>query len=593
MITSNRAGLARAVAVSLAVSLSVPLAGCGGEAPRFALRAPVWRDLDLTPISLPCRPAPTPKDPRHVSCAPEEYVSPLAWDAADNTVFRPLSHFFKADPGGEAPNVNALDEAPDSAWFTNRLSRRQMTADELRLGACQPDQILDGESAEPGSWVIDHGKDNGASPGFRIKVKGKGKYLLKADSKEQPERPSAASVIGSAVYHAAGFYTSCEQVVYFKKSALKLTPGLSVTNNLGVTRPFDEKALEKVFAETTKRGEYIRMQASAWLPGKPLGPFRYEKRRDDDPNDRIDHDDRRDLRGGRLVAAWLDHFDAREQNTMDSWITVDKKADPDASPGFVRHYYLDTSDCLGSEWDWDEVSKRLGHSYLFDFDDVGADFITFGVPERPWDRAKRSPGNEIFGYFAIEDFDGSTWKNEYPNPTFSRMTEHDGAWMARILARFTPEMVTTLADMGRFTSKDATEHLRLVLEGRLEQILSRYLTKLSPIGELRVDGKDKLCGVDLARLRKVRDPSTFRYGATLGRAPADPAARPVAVTPGVDGAVCATLPHVAADGGVPDSHASRYVVVTMTNGVAEGPLEAHLYDLGPQKGYRLVGVVRP
>src|SRR5258708_3185798 len=175
------------------------------------------------------------------------------------------------------------------------------------------------------------------------------------------------------------------------------------------------------------------MQASAWLPGRLIGPFRYTGTRVDDPNDVIDHQDRRELRGGRLLAAWLDHFDAREQNSMDVWL-ADRKEQPDSSPGQVRHYYLDTSDCLGSEWAWDAISRRLGYSYLLDWKDISLAFITLGIPTRTWDRVERTPGREHFGYFNVADFVPDEWKNEYPNAAFSRMTERDGAWMARILA---------------------------------------------------------------------------------------------------------------------------------------------------------------
>src|SRR5262249_8268776 len=151
---------------------------------------------------------------------------------------------------------------------------------------------------------------------------------------------------------------TCEQVVYFRRSALKLTPGLKYAGNAGGVHEFDENALERVLKEATKKGDLIRMQASAWLSGRLLGPFRYESMREDDPGDVIPHQDRRELRGGRLLAAWLGHIDAREQNSLDSWIADDPK-EPDSSPGQVRHYYLDTSDCLGTEWDWPEISKRL------------------------------------------------------------------------------------------------------------------------------------------------------------------------------------------------------------------------------------------
>jgi hypothetical protein len=482
-----------------------------------------------------------------------------------------------------------LDEVADSAWFTNRIGAHPMSLDEIKAGACEPKEILDGETAGEGAWVIDKGKANGASLGFRVNIPGKGKYLFKTDPKGQPERATAASVIGAAAYDAVGFYTSCEQVVYFKPSVLKLTPHLRYENNSGIERDFDQAALNSVLDEATKRGELVRMQASAWLPGQLLGPFTYEGTRDDDPNDVIDHRDRRELRGGRLLAAWLHHFDAREQNSMDSWIAdAGKKGPPDSSPGFVRHYYLDTSDCLGSEWDWDGISRRFGHSYLLDWGDIGQDFITLGIPTRPWEKVKRAPGHEKFGYFDVATFVPEDWKNEYPNPAFSRMTERDGAWMARILARFTPDMVRALAGMGRFSDSSDTAYIATVLEGRLERILQRYLTHLSPLADVHVEGQASLCSVDLARVRGLRSATSFRYSAVAG-------GRALSVTTQPNGPVCVALPRLpaAADPGVRDDAPARYLVVTIANAVASGPLVAHLYDLGPARGYKLVGIERP
>ncbi len=571
---------------SLVLVLALPtLVGCGGGVRRFPLKSAMWRDTDLDPVTVRCEKRPSEKDEGHVSCAPEPYVSPLAWDAADNTFFRPLSKIFAVDPPKEAPNVNAFDEVPDSAWFTNRLGRRKPSHEELLRGACREEDMLDPEGE--GEWVIDQGKPNGASPGFRVRV-GKKKYMFKTDSKAQPERPSAASAIGAALYHAVGFNTSCEQIVYVERKKLKLTPGLKFTANDGVTRTFDEAALEKVFGESSQRGNTWRFQASAWLPGFLLGPFKYEKTRSDDPNDVIPHENRRDLRGGRVLAAWLHHFDAREQNSMDSWLAADPKS-PESSPGLVRHYYLDTSDSLGSEWDWDGISRRMGDSYLLDFADIGTDFITFGLLERPWERKQRTKGMEMFGYFHWSEFDPARWRNEYPNPSFSRATEHDNAWMARILSRFDRADIKELVTLGKFTDPAATEFITEVLEQRLRKILDRYLTELSPIADLRVEGTSTLCGVDLARRRGVRADGAFHYDAEL----ALPSKRAVAAAPREDGLVCVELPHVAPDGGPRDDDPSRYVVVRIANGVAKGALDAHLYDLGPRRGYRVVGLERP
>jgi hypothetical protein len=288
------------------------------------------------------------------------------------------------------------------------------------------------------------------------------------------------------------------------------------------------------------------------------------------------------------LAAWLDHFDAREQNTMDSWLAdAGKKGKPESSPGYVRHYYLDTSDCLGSEWDWDGISRRLGRSYLLDWGDIGLDFLTLGIPTRSWERVQRAPGHEKFGYFDVDTFVPDEWTNEYPNPAFSRMTERDGAWMTRILARFTPDMVRALAEMGRFSDPGDTAYIATVLNGRLERILARYLTRLSPLADARIERRNQLCAFDLGKWRRVRDPRLFRYAASLS----DKRALPV--TTQEDGTVCVQLPQRAIAPTVRDDAPERYVVVAISNGVASGPLVGHLYDLGPTRGYRLVGIERP
>jgi hypothetical protein len=582
-VASNRFFVPRSLQTLLVV-----LSGCASSPRAFPLRDALTRDTDLRSVDVPCHAEGTKADPKHVSCAPESYVSPLAWDGIDNSIFRPLVEVFALDAGGEAVNVNSLDEVADSAWFTNRIGAHQMTVEELEHGACDPSQSLDGETAADGSWLIDQGKANGASLGFRINIPGKGKYLLKSDPEGQPERASAASVIGAAAYHQVGFFTSCEQIVYFKPSVLKLKPNLRFENNTGVIRNFDHKALEQVLAEATKRGELVRMQASAWLPGQLIGPFRYEGTRDDDPNDVIPHEDRRELRGGRLLAAWLNHFDAREQNSMDSWLAdAGKLGRPDSSPGYVRHYYLDTSDCLGSEWDWDGVSRRLGRSYLLDWGDIGSDFIGLGIPMRSWERARRMPGREKFGYFDVATFVPEDWKNEYPNPAFSRMTERDGAWMARILARFTPQLVGALAEMGRFSDSGDTAYIASVLNGRLERILARYLSRLSPLADVRVEARNRLCALDLAKWRRVRALTNFRYTVRT----TDGSALPVATQD--DGKLCVSLPERSFAPSLRDDAPERYRIVSINNGVAAGPLLAHLYELGAAQGYRLVGVERP
>jgi hypothetical protein len=128
---------------------------------------------------------------------------------------------------------------------------------------------------------------------------------------------------------------------------------------------------------------------------------------------------------------------------------------------------------------------------------------------------------------------------------------------------------------------------------RRDIILRRYLSKLSPVGELRVSPDGELCGTDLARYSSVFEESAFRYGASVFTGEALVPSGEAPVRPDRDGGVCVTIPHRATDGGVPDNDASRYVIVDLRNGQAPGVLRAHLYDLGPKKGFMLVGVQRP
>lgn len=565
------------------LAVLVLIAACAASTARFPLREPFTRDTDLDPVSVACRPDPSKKEPARVACFPREYVSPFVWDRIDTTVFGRLSRILSLDVTGEARNANSLDEVADSSWFENRgLSSPAQKA----TGACTPDDLLPSEVAD-GTWLIDHGKDNGSSVGFRVQVPGKGIYLLKADDPEAPELGSAASVIGAAIYHAAGFLTSCEQIVYVRRAQFTLAPALVVLGNDGSSHPFDDAALSAALASLPRRGELRRMQASKWLPGVTIGPFRYETTRDDDPNDIIRHEDRRELRGSKLLAAWLDHWDAREQNSMDVWIAKDP-AHKRSSPGYVRHYLIDTSDVFGQPMAPATLAKRLGHSYQFDLRDIAVDFVTLGLMSRPWDRAAAVHGHERFGFFTANDFDPADWKPAYPNPAFLRMTERDGAWAARLIARFSRDDIHALVAAGQFSDPEETDYLAQVLVLRQQRILARYLTRLSPIADARFEADGRVCAVDLARLREVVPTDRFRYqiveSGAAQRTRLTPELRP-------EGEVCFTPRRIGASA-TPDTDPARIVIFRLDNGTGAGPIDIHAYDLGPERGLRIVGLVR-
>jgi hypothetical protein len=561
--------------------LGAAAVGCAHTDPRvFTLRDPVLRDQDLDPITVDCR-----KDPKGLSCTPDDYESSFAWDAADNILFRPISKFFAAEHVGEAKNVNAFDEVADSSWFVNRIGVRDMTPEEAAAGFCPEGPVLTSDPPDK-AWLIDYGKDNGANPGFRVNMNGT-KFMFKLDD-EQIERATAATAIASRLYYAAGWWAPCDAVVYFRKTALGMKPGLKVKANVGPAVPFDAARLDNILAKTGRRGDLYRATASRFVVGKPIGPFTYEGLRPDDPNDVIPHEDRRDLRGARLLAAWTNHFDSREQNSMSTWVAVDPK-DP-KSPGHVRHWYIDLGDCFGSEWTIDGISKRHGYSGMADIGQMAEDWVTLGIPERPWDRAKRTPGAEVFGYFRSYDFEPDEWTGEYPNPAFGRATEHDNAWATRIIARFTPDHIAAAIKVGDFTNPNHTLFLTQMMIERRMKILQRYFAKLSPITDATV-ANGQLCAVDLARRTETYPASAFRYAATVSRGTSERVAVPTNALS--EGRLCVSLPSTKPDGGPADDAPERYVVVRISNGVSKASVALHLYDLGPKRGLKLVGLERP
>lgn len=530
----------------IACWLCLGLLGCAvASDARFPLRPIMWRDDDKRPFAP----------------APAEFISPFAWDGADQMVFRPVAWFFAVDPAGRATNVNALDEVPDSSWFENRIGQRPFTPEEIVSGPCG-EQVLDVDMPE-GSWLIDQGKPNGANPGFRVNIPGVGKFMLKADPEGEPDRATGATAVATRLYHAAGYFAPCDSVVYFDPKILRLKQGLTSTDNSGVSRPFDEPALAALLQKASHRDGLVRMGASRWLPGKPIGPARYEDTRDDDPNDVVPHEDRRELRGARLLAAWLNHFDSREQNSLDVYMPE----------GYVRHYILDLGDCFGSVWASDDLSRRFGHAYYLDFEYLVRDFLSFGMVIRPWERAREDGG--IFHYFSARDFDPEAWRGGYPNPAFQRMTEADGAWMARILARFDDPLVAAAVSVGQYDAEGSAYLTRTLIERR-DAILRRYLTRLSPLADLRVRGRE-LCGVDLARRTHAVS------------VPAAPEARLLEGEGGQALNVRLTGDELCV--AVPPLAAGDYGIVEIATGSSVAPLRAHVYDRGP-RGVWLAGIER-
>ena len=169
---------------------------------------------------------------------------------------------------------------------------------------------------------------------------------------------------------------------------------------LGRRCPLTSNDLEAVLSTLTRRDDgTIRALASHYLPGIPKGNFPYSGTRQDDPNDLIPHELRRELRGLRVIASWFNHVDVKEVNNLDVFVSR-------GDAGHLRHYYIDFGSTMGSG-DFMNGPKRVGHEHLFDGSAIGKSLVTLGGWERPWEREE--DGLPEVGHFESELFEPRTW----------------------------------------------------------------------------------------------------------------------------------------------------------------------------------------
>ena len=258
------------------------------------------------------------------------------YDFLENSFVTPRKEGKAARQGPHpALDVNTLGDVPDSAWYTNRHHYRRMSIEELKRGP--------GDSTPPSpqaAWRVISAKSDGVTPGFAIEDEHKNRYLFKFDPAEYPELASAADVIGSKAFYALGYNTPENYIVHFRRETSADFRGRNVSRPEREETSADRASCSTTCSNRNRRDRTARTGRwrAAGSPVKLVGPFSYEGMRTDDPNDIIPHEDRRELRGSRVFAAWLNHHDTRSINSMDSLVEENGIPLPEAlSAGFRLH----------------------------------------------------------------------------------------------------------------------------------------------------------------------------------------------------------------------------------------------------------------
>jgi hypothetical protein len=391
------------------------------------------------------------------------------------TFFPPDKQEMRSRRPGPAEAVNTLGEVPDSAWFTNRIGARPMSMEELVRG---PDDDHVPVAGQP--WVVLSAKNQGVTPGLVIRDGAGRKYFLKFDPKSNPEMATAADVIGAKFFYAVGYNVPENYIVTFTRAQLRLDDRSSMKDELGRKRLMTRRDLDDILTKVPhdSAGRY-RGMASFTIPGDLLGPFRFTGTRSDDPNDVVEHENRRDLRGLYVFDAWLNHTDAKSINSMDSLVEEN-------GVRYVKHFLLDFGDLMGSDSDEPKDVIR-GHEYFVDQGPALKQLVTFGFYVPAWMRAG-FPHIPAIGHFDYRTFDPENWHSNYQNPAFELHNPGDDYWAAKKVMAFTDEDIRAIVGTGQYSDPRAVEWATRCLAERRDKIGRAFFHDVLPLDNFVVRG---------------------------------------------------------------------------------------------------------
>jgi hypothetical protein len=454
-MTTTFTRLLSGLGLTLAIAGSLT-AVSGAQSPRFFDDDPLWVEHDTEDAS---------------------HMKPLEVGLAVDLTYNVIKGRAEV-VATRAKNLNTVDEVADSSWFTNRVGRRTLTADEVFRG---PD-TSDGPAA--GAWTVTSSKSDGVTPGFTVKDASGQRWFLKFDPPGYRGMSTGTEVAVTKLMWALGYNVPENHIAYLRREQLMVGNGAKFTPAGGNERLMRLGDIDHLLERANREadGSY-RVVASKSLEGKPIGRIRFIGTRPDDPNDLVAHEDRRELRGYGVFAAWLNHVDAKAINSLDMLITKDGRS-------FVRHNLIDFGSTLGSGG-VGPADYWEGSQYLVEPASIGRQVIGFGFSYPTWHTTPFYEARAI-GRLPMHNasFNPDTWKPRVPNQAFLHARDDDKFWAAQKLIALNTELLRAAVRAGDFRDPKSEEFLVQALAERRDAIARAYLTAVNPIADpvLQADG---------------------------------------------------------------------------------------------------------
>lgn len=370
-----------------------------------------------------------------------------------------------------ARGINTIGEVLDSEWYTNRHGLRRMSIEELQHGP-------GGMEPPVPPFEVTSGKTEGINPGFQMRDGKKRVFFMKFDPRRHPDLATAPDVIGTKFFYALGYNTPDNYILYVSPEDFSIASDAEFTGDNGKKRRMKRSDFARAIQDARRgKDRKIRFIASKLVPGHVIGPFRFEGTRSDDPNDVMPHEDRRDLRGLAIFAAWLNHTDTKAGNTLDAIVEEN-------GIRFVKHFLLDFGSSLGSD-SFAPKDARNGYEYFIDLD--GKDFLkhalTLGAIVEPWESA-RYPRMRSVGRFGSKPFNPDKWLGNYPNRAFQNRLPDDEFWAAKQVMKFTNEEIHAIVETGQYRDPNDAQSIARILAERRDTIGRVIFEKVLPLDNI-------------------------------------------------------------------------------------------------------------
>ena len=459
------------VATSVTVSVAV---GASVAGPRFYPDDPIW----VEPVT------------QNVTSA-ARYEPDLVYQTLENLFSKP------GDPvlGQRARNVNTVDEVPDGPFFVNRAGRVPLTPALVARAS----NTSDGPA--PGPWTVVSAKSDGVTPGFTIRDSAEQLWFIKFDPPGWRGMATGSEVVAAKLFWAAGYHTAEYHITKLVPSNLVIGASTRITPDGEMARAMRPSDVAWLLsrADRDADGTY-RVIASKATPGRPVGRIGFAGTRSDDPNDIVPHEHRRELRGYFVVAAWLNHVDAKGINSLSSLVTENGRS-------FIRHYLLDFGSSLGSaavgpREPWEGYEPLVEEPRM-----VWPRMLGFGFNIPAW-RTQPYFESRTVGRLPLDHsrWNPDTWWPHITNAAFRHRRPADTFWAASKLAMISDEMIAAAVAEAKFGDAESEQALITMISDRRRRILEAYLPTINPVASLALDAERRLHFTNMAVDANVAPP---------------------------------------------------------------------------------------